>query len=298
VSRVIAIFGPTAIGKTQVAIALGEQLAARGEQAVAISADAIQVYSGIELLSGAPTVQERARLEHRLVSFLPLADTYSAGAYARDAHHEIDAALAAGLVPIVVGGTGLYLRAALAELEMRPPVDPAIAARLAGEWETEGPGRMHGRLAAAAPQSAAHIAARDRTRVLRALALIEQGIAEPLRGGGALWDPATRHPTRLIGLTLDPAQHRERIERRIDAMLAAGALAEAQAADRAGASDTARQALGFDDLLRGDTAAMRTRTHHYAKRQRTWLRRLRHAELIDVGGRSAADVAAAILDGR
>lgn len=297
-SRVIAIFGPTAIGKTQVAIALGELLAARGERAVAISADAIQVYRGLELLSGAPTAEERARLEHRLVSFLPLKATYTAGAYARDAHREIDAALDAGIVPIVVGGTGLYLRAALADLDMHPPVDPAIAARLAGEWESDGPALMHARLAAVAPQSAARVAERDRTRVLRALALIEQGVADPLRGGGALWDAGTRHATRLIGLTLDPARQRERIERRIDAMLAAGALAEAQAADRAGASPTARAALGLEDLLRGDTAAMRARTHRYAKRQRTWLRRLRHAELVDVGGRTATDVATTILDRR
>lgn len=293
----IAIFGPTAIGKTQVAISLAELLATRGRQAVAISADAIQVYRGLELLSGAPTAEERARLEHRLVSFLALTDSYTAGAYAHDAHREIDSALAAGLVPLVVGGTGLYLRAALADLDMHPPVDPAIAARLARDWESEGPALMHARLAAAAPESALRVAARDRTRVLRALALIEQGVSEPLRSSGALWDPVTRHPTRLIGLTLDPDEHRTRIERRIDTMLAAGALAEAQAADRAGASATARQALGFDDLLRGDTAAMRARTHRYAKRQRTWLRRLHHAELFDVGGRPASDVAAAILGG-
>lgn len=297
-SELLAIFGPTAVGKTQIAIAIGELLAERGRRAVAISADAIQVYRGLEILSGAPTATERARLEHRLVSFLPVSARYTAGAYAADAHREIDVAMAAGSLPIVVGGTGLYLRAALADLDLHPPTDPAADARLAAAWEALGPQEMHARLAAVAPVSAGRVDAHDRRRVLRALALAEQGVAEPLRGGAALWSPEMRRPARLIGLTIDRDEHRARIERRIDAMLAGGALEEAHAAVRAGASRTARQALGFDDLLRGDTQAMRTRTQRYAKRQRTWLRRLAHAELVDVSGREPREVAAAIVDGR
>jgi tRNA dimethylallyltransferase len=105
--RVIAIFGPTGVGKTAVAIELAEGLRARGEDPVAVSADALQVYRGLEILTGAATEAEQARLEHRLVSFVPVQETFSAGGFAALAHREIDAALEAGRRPIVVGGTGL-----------------------------------------------------------------------------------------------------------------------------------------------------------------------------------------------
>jgi tRNA dimethylallyltransferase len=116
--RVIAVFGPTGVGKTGVAIALGEELKKRGEDPVAISCDALQVYEGLETLTGAATAAERERLEHRLVGFVPVTQPFSVGDYMRLAHAEVDAALAAGRRPIVVGGTGLYLRAAIAELSL------------------------------------------------------------------------------------------------------------------------------------------------------------------------------------
>ena len=119
---VIAVFGPTGVGKTAVAIALAERLRERGEDPVAVSADALQVYDGLPILTGAATHAERERLEHRLLGFVPIAETFSAGAYAERAHAEIDTLIAQGRRPIVVGGTGLYLRAALAELDLRPPV--------------------------------------------------------------------------------------------------------------------------------------------------------------------------------
>ncbi|HET9154374.1 MAG TPA: isopentenyl transferase family protein [Solirubrobacterales bacterium] len=120
---VIAIFGPTGVGKTGVAIALGELLRERGEDPVAINCDALQVYEGLETLAGAATPAEQEQLEHRLLSFVPITSDFSIGDYMPLAHAEIDAALEAGRRPIVVGGTGLYLRAALAELSLRkvPP---------------------------------------------------------------------------------------------------------------------------------------------------------------------------------
>jgi tRNA dimethylallyltransferase len=118
VSSVIAIFGPTGIGKTGVAIALAELLQEQGEDPVAISCDALQVYEGLETLTGVVTAEEQGRLEHRLVGFVPVTRPFSVGDYMPLAHAEIDAALEAGRRPIVVGGTGLYLRAALAELSL------------------------------------------------------------------------------------------------------------------------------------------------------------------------------------
>jgi len=117
--NVLAIFGPTGVGKTGVAIALADLLRERGEDPVAINCDALQVYEGLETLTGAATAAEQARLEHRLLSFVPITADFSIGDYMPLAHREIDAALEAGRRPIVVGGTGLYLRAAMAELSLQ-----------------------------------------------------------------------------------------------------------------------------------------------------------------------------------
>jgi tRNA dimethylallyltransferase len=116
--RVIGIFGPTGVGKTGVAIALAEELRKRGEDPVAVSCDALQVYEGLSVLTGVATARQQERLEHRLVGFVPVTRPFSVGDYMRLAHREIDAALGAGRRPIVVGGTGLYLRAAVAELSL------------------------------------------------------------------------------------------------------------------------------------------------------------------------------------
>jgi tRNA dimethylallyltransferase len=132
--HVIAIFGPTGIGKTGVAIALAEKLRERGEDPTAISCDALQVYEGLETLTGAATSAEQGQLEHRLVSFVPVTQPFSVGDYMRLAHAEIDAALAAGRRPIVVGGTGLYLRAAVAELSLEKALPGAEDSEL---WSPE-----------------------------------------------------------------------------------------------------------------------------------------------------------------
>jgi tRNA dimethylallyltransferase len=116
--KILAIFGPTGVGKTGVAIELAERLRARGEDPVAISCDALQVYEGLGTLTGVASEEEQARLEHRLVGFVPVMEPFSVGDYMALAHEEVDRALEAGRRPIVVGGTGLYLRAALAQLSL------------------------------------------------------------------------------------------------------------------------------------------------------------------------------------
>ena len=116
--RVIGIFGPTGVGKTGVAVALAELPRERGEDPVAINCDALQVYEGLDVLTGTASAEEQARLEHRLLGFVPITSDFSIGDYMPLAHREIDAALEAGRRPIVVGGTGLYLRAALADLSL------------------------------------------------------------------------------------------------------------------------------------------------------------------------------------
>jgi tRNA dimethylallyltransferase len=291
--RVIAVFGPTGVGKTAVAIALAEALRAqRGDDPVAVSADALQVYAGLPILTGAATADEQARLEHRLLGFVPISETFSAGAFAERAHAEIDALLAQGRRPIVVGGTGLYLRAALAELDLRPPVDPAIRERWASDPRPLA--ELHALLP---PATRAGIDPTDRQRILRALELLEAGHEPPPPRGAPsqLWTEHTRHPTLLAALTMDRKALIERIDARIDAMLAQGVREEVMRADRNHASATARKAVGFRELLAGDVDAMRTKTRQYAKRQLTWLRKLPGAHLIDVTGRAPEDVAAELL---
>jgi len=283
-AAVIAIFGPTGVGKTSVAIELAERLRAGGEDPIAISADALQVYRGLEVLTGVATPAEQERLEHRLVSFLPVTETFSAGQFADLAHREIDAALDAGRSPIVVGGTGLYLQAALTDLELRPPPPPGVRERILAEADERGIEALYSDLAASAPAAAAAIPPTDRTRVVRALELLEMG-EEPAPTGdeSRLWTAELRRPTVLAGLTMERERLYEQIDARVDAMVAAGAEDEVRRADGAGASATARRALGFDELLRGDVDAMKRRTRNYAKRQLTWMRRLERANVLDAG---------------
>jgi tRNA dimethylallyltransferase len=292
--QVIALFGPTGVGKTAVAVALAARLRAAGEDPVAVSADALQVYIGLETLTGVASAAERAALEHRLVSFLPPDASFSAGQYAELAHAEIDALLARGRRPIVVGGTGLYLRAALTELRLRPPPPEGLRERLTAELEREGAAALHARLARGAPWAAQRIDPADRQRIVRALELLATGELEPPEGPSQLWTDEVRRPTLLVGLTLAREQLYARIDARVQRMLAAGVREEVLRAHAAGASATARKALGFEELLAGDVEAMQRHTRNYARRQLSWMRKLAGVHLIDVTGRAPEDAAAEI----
>ncbi len=294
-ASVVALFGPTGVGKTSVAIALAELLRERGEDPVAVAADALQVYEGLATLTGAPTAAERARLEHRLVGVVPVDRKFSVAQYARMAHAEIDALLAAGRRPLVVGGTGLYLRAAVAQLALRPPPRPGARERRQAQLATRGAGALHAELAARAPQTAQAIDPNDRHRIVRALELLDAGALEPPPSESELWTARTRHPTVLAGLTMDRETLTARIDARVAAIVDAGAADEVRRAARAGASPTARKALGFADLERGDVDAMRRATRRFARRQLTWMRKLADVHTIDVTGRASGDVAREIL---
>lgn len=290
----IALFGPTGVGKTSVALALADELRERGEDPVAVGADALQVYEGLEILTGAPTAAERRRLEHRLVGVVPLAQRFSAGAYAALAHAEIDALLGAGRRPIVVGGTGLYLRAALTELDMRPPPGPGARERWEAALAARGAPAVHAELEARAPGAADGIDPNDRARIIRAHELLDAGASPPRRRRSQLWAADVRRGTLLAGLVMERGALAARIDERVDRMLAAGAREEVLRADAAGASATARAALGFEELLAGDVDAMKAATRRYAKRQLTWMRKLSGVRAIDVTGLAPGEVAARI----
>jgi len=263
---VLAIFGPTASGKSAVAEAITDRV-----DAELVSADAMQAYRGLPILTNQP---ERPT---RLVGIWPLDHEGSVGEYQRLAHAAIDEILAAGRVPVVTGGTGLYLRAALAELEL-PPAPPAGArARWERLYDEEGPERAHAALAARDPAAAAVVHANDRRRVVRALELSEAGASlRPARD--RLWADETRHPTLVVGLDVPAAVLAERIEKRTRAMVARGVVAETRAALADELSSTVRATIGLEEFatlpIDDAVAAVVRKTRRYAAYQRKWLRRL------------------------
>jgi tRNA dimethylallyltransferase len=294
--RVLALFGPTGVGKTGVAIAVAERLRKRGEDPVAVSCDALQVYRGLEVLTGAASEEERERLEHRMQGVAHPTEEFSAGRFAELARHEIDELLQAGRRPIVVGGTGLYLRAALADLDLRPPVPSEIREQVERDIARHGPEALHGELE---PEVAAGTHPNDRKRIARALELQRAGLRPPPPGGGELWTAKLRHPTLLVGLVVDREELGERIDTRVDRMVEAGAADEVRHAVELGASRTARAAIGFEELLDGDVDAMKRAQLAYSRRQLTWMRKMRDVRMIDRTGRSDAEIAdevVALLD--
>ena len=279
--EVIALFGPNAVGKTATAIALGELIG----DAVAISADAMQVYEGLGTLTGAATPEEQARLEHRLVGFVPVTREFSVGEYMPLAHAEIDAAIDAGRKPIVVGGAGLYLRAALTELDLKPKPGAALRRKWLRALEELGPEALHEDLTERAPWAAADVAPGDGKRLVRLLELEEMGRLEPLGATSQLWTRETRRPTLLVGLVREREDLYRRIDERMES-IAAAALDEVRRAEAAGASATARKAHGFEDLLAGDVEGMKQKARNYARRQMTWMRKLPNVHVIDMTERS------------
>jgi tRNA dimethylallyltransferase len=225
---------------------------------------------------------------------VPATEAFSVGEFMPLAHAEIDDALAEGRRPIVVGGTGLYLRAALTDLDLYPPPPAAVRARWTEEVERRGPEELHRELVERAPWAVEGVEPTDRSRIVRTLELLEMGELEPREGESQLWTEHMRHPTLLAGMTMDREELYRRIDERVDAMLAAGAREEVERVEDAGVSRTARKALGYEELLAGDIEGMKRRTRQYAKRQLTWMRKLAGVRTIDVTGRAPADVAAEI----
>ena len=273
------------------AIATADRLLERGEDPVAVSCDAIQVYRGLEKVSGAATPEEHTRLEHRLVGFVEVTGEFSAGRFATLAHAEIDQLLAEGRRPIVLGGTGLYLRAALADLELRPPVPAEMRADVERQIAERGAEAAYRELD---PDVAATVHPRDRKRIARLLELQRAGIDPPL-GSEQLWTAKLRRPTLLVGLTIDRAELARRIDARVEEMIATGAPEEARRAADSGASRTARAALGFDELRAGDVDAVKRAHRAYARRQLTWMRKMPGVEPIDRTGRDDGSVAEQVV---
>jgi tRNA dimethylallyltransferase len=259
---------------------------------VAVSCDALQVYRGLEALTGAASEAERARLEHRLLGIADVMEEFSAGRFADLARGEIDSLLEGGRRPIVVGGTGLYMRAALSEMELHPPVRVEIRDEVEREIAERGPEALHAELD---PELAEGVHPNDRKRIARLTELERAGLHPPPTGVGDLWTAQLRHPTLLLGLVIDRDELARRIDARVDEMVAAGAANEARRADAAGASRTVRAAIGFEELLDGDVEAMKRAQRAYARRQLTWMRKMPAVRLVDRTGRDDGAVAEEIV---
>jgi tRNA dimethylallyltransferase len=284
---VYAVFGPTASGKSAVAEALADRLGTE-----VVSADALQVYRGLPILTNQP------QRPTRLVAIRGLDEEMSVGEFAGLAHAAVDELVAGHGAAVVAGGTGLYLRAAIAELAVPPAPGAATRAR----WETAydaDPAAAYALLRDRDPAAAGLVHANDRRRVVRALELAEVG-SSLAPSADRLWSAATRLPTLVAGLEVPPTELERRIRARTTEMFAAGVADEVRRALAGPISRTAEKALGLRELaeLPEEEAFERivVRTRRYAAYQRKWLRRLPGAVLLD-GTASADEIVDAILDG-
>lgn len=281
--------GPTASGKTELAVQLVANLPCD-----IVSVDSAMVYRGMDIGTAKPDPETLAKAPHRLIDIRDPAQPYSAAEFAADAAREIEAIHAAGRIPLLVGGTMLYFRALARGLSPLPPADPDVREALAGEAQRHGWGKLHARLAAHDPESAARIHRNDAQRIQRALEILELTGRPPSHWHGRR--QASRPSWSPLELALAPADRdrlHARIEARFDAMLAAGFLSEVEklrARPDLGPDKPALRAVGYRQLwqhLDGELSFEEARvrgvfaSRQLAKRQLTWLRRETGAGRLD-----------------
>ncbi len=296
----MAVVGPTATGKTALAVALARRIG--GE---VVNADSMQLYRGMDIGTAKPTEAERDGVPHHLLDLWDVREPASVAEYRQRARAEVDRLRAAGVVPLLVGGSGLYVRAVLDELDF-PGTDAALRARLTAELDATGPAALHDRLAALDPAAAASILPSNGRRVVRALEVIE------LTGGpftARLPDPAPHYPAVTVGLDRAVGELDERVARRVDAMWAAGFVDEVAALDAAGLREgpTASRALGYAQVLQqfdGTLSAAEARertvttTRRFVRRQRSWFRRDAATSWFDAGRADLLEAVVAALADR
>jgi tRNA dimethylallyltransferase len=291
---VACIVGPTACGKNDLALAL----AVRNPVHV-INLDSRQVYRDFPIITSQPTPEEQAVCPHRLYGFLGLTETIHAGRYVELAREAVGEALRQGGLPVLVGGTGMYLRSLRQGLAPIPPIPDGIHSEILKDLERTGPAALHGELERIDPAAAARIHPNDRQRIARALE-VYRATGQPI----SWWREKSHQPPaydyRLFGLDMDKAELHRRIEWRVEAMLEAGALDEARAARKLCDDPEAPgwTGIGCAEILahlRGEatleeaSASWSRNTKAYAKRQMTWFRKEP-----DIQWLPASDIAAAV----
>jgi tRNA dimethylallyltransferase len=289
---VLAVVGPTATGKTALAVELALRLG--GE---VVNADSMQLYRGMDVGTAKPTAEERRGVPHHVLDVWSVREPASVAEYRRLARAEVDRLRAAGVVPLLVGGSGLYVRAVLDELDF-PGTDPAVRARLEAELAEVGSAALHARLAAVDPAAAAAVLPSNGRRVVRALEVVE------LTGGpfrATLPEPRPHYPAVVVGLDREPAELDARVAVRVDRMWADGLVAEVARLAGEGLREgpTASRALGYaqvldqlDGVLTEEQARERTvvTTRRFVRRQRSWFRRDAATTWFDAGRPDLADV--------
>jgi tRNA dimethylallyltransferase len=296
----VAIVGPTATGKSALGIALAERLG--GE---VINADAMQLYRGMDIGTAKVTPAERRGVPHHLLDVLEVRETASVAAYQRQARAVFSALLDAGRVPVLVGGSGLYVQAVLDELDF-PGTDPGLRVRLEGELAAAGAPALHARLAGLDPDAARSILPSNGRRIVRALEVMEL-TGRPFSATLPRPGPA-RYGTVLIGLDVDTAELDTRVDARVARMFAAGLAAEVRELENQGLREgrTASRALGYQQVLAAfdgdcdlDAAATETAraTRRFVRRQRSWFRRDARITWLDATRPDLADAALVRLSG-
>ncbi|MFC9252272.1 tRNA (adenosine(37)-N6)-dimethylallyltransferase MiaA [Amycolatopsis thailandensis] len=290
--RPVAVVGPTATGKTALAVELA--LALGGE---VVNADALQLYRGMDIGTAKATVEERRGVPHHLLDVLDVTETASVAAYQRDARERVEELLEAGRVPILTGGSGLYVQAVLDDLKF-PGTDPAVRARLTAEADEIGVAAMHTRLAGLDPIAATAILPTNTRRIVRALEVIEITGA-PFSANLPKPGPA-RYDTVLIGVDREPAELDARVDRRVEIMFDAGLVGEVETLLGRGLRDglTASRALGYQQVIaaldgdgdfRAAAEATAQATRRFVRRQRSWFRRDKRIEWFDGGSDRLAE---------
>ncbi|WP_425828678.1 tRNA (adenosine(37)-N6)-dimethylallyltransferase MiaA [Streptomyces fractus] len=273
--RVIAVVGPTAAGKSDLGVFLAKELG--GE---VVNADSMQLYRGMDIGTAKLTPEERDGVPHHLLDIWDVTEAASVAEYQRLARAEIDRLLAAGRWPVLVGGSGLYVRGAVDKMEF-PGTDPEVRARLEDELRLRGSGALHARLAAADPEAATAILPSNGRRIVRALEVIEitgKPFTANLPGHDSVYD------TVQIGVDVARPELDERIATRVDRMWDAGLVDEVRALEAQGLREgrTASRALGYQQVLAAlagectlDEARAETvrATKRFARRQDSWFRR-------------------------
>ena len=273
---VLALVGPTAAGKTELALAVAGRLGAE-----VVSADAMLVYRGMDIGTAKPTPEERARVPHHLVDLVDPGQEFSVARFQPLARAAIAEVLGRGRTPLLVGGSGLYFHAVVDDFVF-PPTDPAVRSRLEAEATQAGLSELYRRLAAADPQAAARIQPGNLRRTVRALEVMELTGRPFSSFRGAMERPVSRYRLTVLGLDPGPEPLRARVAERVAAMAEAGLVEEVRRLAGQPLSRTARQALGYKELLDAmeqgtpipdALEAVVRRTRAYARRQLAWFRR-------------------------
>ena len=274
-SQVLVIVGPTAVGKSSLSVKVAQALIDQGQPAEIISADSMQAYIGMDIGTASPTEDERGGIPHHLLDVWPSNHVLTVSDYQDSARAAINDVLARGVVPIVVGGSGLYVSAILDDLQF-PPTDPHVRAKYEVQLEQEGPLALHRQLAKLDPKSAAVMLPTNGRRLVRALEIIE------LTGkphNAKLPEPVELYSTVRVGLHIPRQEMDERIAVRVRQMIADGFVEEVKALPDLKNSVTASRALGYTQILEyleGDCTldeAINTTiaiTKKFARRQQRW----------------------------